>query len=399
MTSPIHVHDGSAPSDTTPLAADRASHSGSAGTSGPRPAARAPRADGAHETSWLRSKGPLLCRSFADFAAVQLTLHASAVGATCYRLAPCGELRVDVSDVLSGLCALGFRVLRDNNGGSTVSLVADRGFAEIDSLAGEPVRVLTLDGGQLEPLRERLAAWIRPASEDGPGVLHMLQLSCGDLEFAPLGAGGRPLRRENYGPAVLEAVDHVVSDIDATDPCGRMVLLTGAPGTGKTHIVRGILATATRPRFIVLQPGEIRQFLDASPLSALRSFSRGEAKGRPIVLIIEDADECLLPRGTDNISQISALLNLSDGLVGSMFDIRILATTNARHIDIDPAIMRAGRMCRRVDVLPLEAGHATRLLASLRDSTTPTTFSKPVALADVYAAARAPGPDGLDRHP
>ncbi len=42
-----------------------------------------------------------------------------------------------------------------------------------------------------------------------------------------------------------------------------------------------------------------------------------------------------------------------------MFDIRILATTNARHIDIDPAIMRAGRMCRRVDVLPLEAGRTT----------------------------------------
>ena len=45
-------------------------------------------------------------------------------------------------------------------------------------LSAKPVRVLTLDGGQLEPLRERLAAWIRPASEDGPGVLHMLQLSC-----------------------------------------------------------------------------------------------------------------------------------------------------------------------------------------------------------------------------
>ncbi len=47
------------------------------------------------------------------------------------------------------------------------------------------------------------------------------------------------------------------------------------------------------------------------------------------MLIVEDADECLVQRGSDNMSTIASVLNISDGILGSILDVRVLATTNA----------------------------------------------------------------------
>jgi SpoVK/Ycf46/Vps4 family AAA+-type ATPase len=190
---------------------------------------------------------------------------------------------------------------------------------------------------------------------------------------------------------VLREIGHVTKDIEAAAPCGRIVLLTGPAGTGKTHLIRSILVSAKRPRFVVLQPGDLRSFLNASPLGALAEFVEDEASGRPIVLIVEDADDCLVPRGTDNMSQIAALLNLSDGLVGSAFDIRVLATTNAKVTKVDSAILRPGRLCRRIDVPALEPGHATDVLRGLLGAEPRAVFRKPVTLAEVYAAVHHQG--------
>jgi hypothetical protein len=54
----------------------------------------------------------------------------------------------------------------------------------------------------------------------------------------------------------------------------------------------------------------------------------------PILFIIEDADDCLVPRGSGNVSTISSLLNYTDGIFGSMLDLRIIATTNAEKMEI-----------------------------------------------------------------
>src|SRR6202020_1235269 len=115
----------------------------------------------------------------------------------------------------------------------------------------------------------------------------------------------------------------------------------------------------------------------------------------PVVLIVEDADDCLVPRGTDNMSQIAALLNLSDGLVGSAFDIRRLATTTAKVTEVDSAILRPGRLCRRIEVPPLQPDHATDILRGLLGAEPRVVFRKPVTLAEVYAAVHA---QRADRH-
>ena len=185
-------------------------------------------------------------------------------------------------------------------------------------------------------------------------------------------------------------VDHVVSDLCEREPCGRLSIFTGPPGTGKTHLVRSILGVVReerQPRFVLVQPSDVKMLVSPSFIPAFVSFSK-ENNG-PIVLVLEDADECLLPRGSDNVSQIRALLNLSDGLIGSVFDIRVIATTNAKRIEIDPAIKRSGRLCRQVEVGLLSTGHAR----SVFDRIAPGCglghgISEAMTLADVYARAR-----------
>jgi hypothetical protein len=365
----------------------------------------APPAKRAAHCAWL----PRRCRSvpsrFGDFALFQLVLLANVRGTTCHQLAPRGKLTIPLADLVQELRGVGFRLLRvaDTSGAPPpdpfdryraghidpdVVLVHPSGYVEIDPRRDHPLHVVSVDERQVKWLREKLGAWLRPAFDRDGGGIYMLKANCEGVHFTQIGTAGRALRRENYAAETLREVDHVAHDIEAAEPCGRLALLTGPAGTGKTHVIRSMIAVAKRPRFVVIQPGSLRTMLEAGPVGALAEFANDEAEGRPIVLIVEDADDCLVPRATDNMSLIAVLLNLSDGLIGSTFDIRVLVTTNARHTEIDPAILRPGRLCRHVEVAALHPDHATDLLRSLLGAEPRAPFRKPVTLAEVYAAAR-----------
>ena len=73
----------------------------------------------------------------------------------------------------------------------------------------------------------------------------------------------------------------------------------------------------------------------------------------PLVLLIEDADQCLISRMTDNLPAISTLLNLADGILGRCLDVRVIATSNAKVVDVDKALLRPGRICPGTGVINL----------------------------------------------
>ncbi len=81
----------------------------------------------------------------------------------------------------------------------------------------------------------------------------------------------------------------------------------------------------------------------------------------PTVLVIEDADHCLSPRDKDNLNAISALLNLSDGIIGSLLDLRVVATTNVKDEEIDPALFRKGRLSAHVNIKNLSEEQARKV--------------------------------------
>ena len=74
----------------------------------------------------------------------------------------------------------------------------------------------------------------------------------------------------------------------------------------------------------------------------------------PIALVLEDADRCLVTRGENNINSIQSLLNLGDGILGSLLDLRIIATTNAKKLEMEAAILRPGRLSKRLEVGALD---------------------------------------------
>jgi hypothetical protein len=84
------------------------------------------------------------------------------------------------------------------------------------------------------------------------------------------------------------------------------------------------------------------------------------------ILVIEDAERLLWPRGTGNREAVSAVLNIADGLVGRMLRLHIMCSVNARLDDLDPAITRPGRLMNQRTFARLPR-HTARRLADLRE--------------------------------
>lgn len=207
------------------------------------------------------------------------------------------------------------------------------------------------------------------------------------LELKSLGVASEPLVRENYTPDILHDYDHIAADLNAKDPCGRFSLFNGPPGGGKTHLITGLMAAAPRQTFILVQSHAVAKLADPDFVSALLEAKEDE-NIESMVLVIEDADNCIVPRGTDNMADMSSLLNYGDGIFGKLMDIRTLATTNAKKLEIDKALMRRGRLCRQIDVKPLAPDHALRVYKRLTNENPIKPITDPLPLGDVYGMAR-----------
>ena len=108
------------------------------------------------------------------------------------------------------------------------------------------------------------------------------------------------------------------------------------------------------------------------------------------MLVLEDADNSLVDRKTGDLSALSNVLNLGDGLLGQVADIRIIATTNSSRMSLDDAIRRPGRLCTYLDI-PLLNYQTARDVYSRLVEKTPEVFpfnNQPISLATVYSLAR-----------
>lgn len=198
------------------------------------------------------------------------------------------------------------------------------------------------------------------------GRVHIMMQSPEGIKFTNIGLGGIPLERNNYATSVLESYDRLINDIQSRTPTGRVAVLNGPPGGGKTYLVRGLLAECENAMFIIIQSDMVAGLANPSVIPSLVQLrkDRGDV---PMVFIIEDADECLAPRSAGNMSAISAVLNLGDGILGSILDIRIVATTNAERADLDEAILRPGRLSVHMEINKLDYAQALEIYKRLTD--------------------------------
>lgn len=210
---------------------------------------------------------------------------------------------------------------------------------------------------------------------------YMLTRSDSGYELTAIKSKPCPLIRGNYEPPVVEAIDHVLEEMNSQDPCGRLVILEGQPGTGKTYLVRGLVNETKDATMIVFPPNLLREFSGPGVVTAFLNF-RARSSG-PMVLVLEDGDECLATRQLDNAASISELLSLGDGILGSALDIRLIITTNVKKMDFDPAALRTGRLCRLITVDKLSIPTVQKIFE--REGVEGGPTKNALTLADVYS--------------
>lgn len=168
--------------------------------------------------------------------------------------------------------------------------------------------------------------------------------------------------------------------------------------THNTHLVRALIHDVEDALFIIIPQGMLETLVGPSMIGLLLEV---KDEDRPIIFVLEDADDALVPRDGGNISLISALLNMGDGIIGQALNVRIICTTNARADQIDAAIMRPGRLISHMHVGSLPVDFAKEVLARLcvkavlperkdKKAVGFGTTGKPAAytLAEIYEAAR-----------
>ena len=159
-----------------------------------------------------------------------------------------------------------------------------------------------------------------------------------------------PTIRQNYASSVASALDRLML-LDPSTARGRLLLLHGPTGTGKTTALRA-LAHAWRAwcHFdYVLDPE--RLFYDPSYLMSL-VLGDDEEDRLWRLLVLEDCDELLTDKARmrSGHAGLGRLLNLTDGLVGQGLKVLVCLTTNQRLASLDPAVVRPGRCVAQIHV-------------------------------------------------
>jgi hypothetical protein len=129
-----------------------------------------------------------------------------------------------------------------------------------------------------------------------------------------------------------------------TERAGGLTILEGPPGTGKTSLVGLMIRRLEKSHVFYVLPTAQCAALSAPELVPFWDKQNERHPDRVKVIVIEDAERLLWPRRGDNREMVSTVLNIADGLIGRMLRLHILCSVNAPLAELDPAIMRPGRL-------------------------------------------------------
>lgn len=138
---------------------------------------------------------------------------------------------------------------------------------------------------------------------------------------------------ENYNDDLpYEKIEEAIT----ADAKSTIMLLFGAPGTGKTYLLRKLIHEHQELNFF---------WLDSSMFNRIDSteFSQFLLKCKNAIFILEDCELVIRNREDSYNTLITPLLQLTDGLIGDNLGLKFICTFNTDLKNVDPALQRKGR--------------------------------------------------------
>lgn len=151
-----------------------------------------------------------------------------------------------------------------------------------------------------------------------------------------------------------------------------VLLLAGAPGTGKTTLLRHLICENKLSAHVVY---------DENLMNDDKIF-QGFLFGEGDIMVIEDADVLITSRERDANHLMARFLNVSDGLI-KLPSKKLVFTTNISDFNkVDPALVRAGRCFGVIHTRPL---NLTEAQAAAKVANLPIPVEKgEYTLADLF---------------
>lgn len=179
---------------------------------------------------------------------------------------------------------------------------------------------------------------------------------------------------KNYNDDFLPVYEDVKRFIN--DRKSGLVVLRGEKGSGKTTLIRNLITNCPK-RYLIVTNAVAERI--AQP-----EFVTFMLEHKDSVFILEDCEQILMKRtGSAGIfnSAIANILNMADGLMSDIFNVKFICTFNADIEQIDEALLRKGRCFANYEFKKLCADK-TKVLLNEQGIT--LDKYEPLTLAEIY---------------
>lgn len=172
---------------------------------------------------------------------------------------------------------------------------------------------------------------------------------------------------DNYNDDI--PFDRMVNILNNEDKASLM-LFYGDPGTGKSTLIKYFIEKLQNKHFI---------FMDGTLLANVQQdrLMAYFLENKDSVFIFEDCEKILVSREHNYNPTMSILLNLTDGIISDVLNIKIICTFNTSLNNIDKALLRKGRLTLKYEFKKLTKDKVKKLISK-------EEIKQDMSLADIY---------------
>jgi hypothetical protein len=246
------------------------------------------------------------------------------------------------------------------------------------------VAIFTYSEEFFNEFQKYLQPQIKPRRKKAGNNVFALNATPTGMKLTKIGTIKSRFHADNYSDDVVKQHKQFADALNKGDTDkGRLIILDGPPGSGKSYFVKSVISDCYAT-FVVIPPTILGRVSGPDVLTTLTEQA-DRRPDKPVVFIVEDSDLALRNRkdGT-NLGQLSDLLNFSDGILGELANIWIIATTNADKASLDEAVLRPGRLFSYIQFDKLSLAQAQKVYKRLKGK---GEIKEPMTLAELYAKA------------